>query len=699
MERDSNPRNLAIYTRSRRASSATRAPTHLRDFTKFIKISLEWRKMFDLTSPYKPAGDQSEAIARLTQSIKRGEKYQTLHGVTGSGKTFTMANIIANTGMPTLIMSHNKTLCAQLYSEFKAFFPKNHVHYFISHFDYYQPEAYIPRSDTFIDKDSAINQDLERLRLAATTSLLAYDDVIVIASVSANYGLGDPNEYLKMLLKIDVGAKISQKNVMEKLIDMGYTRNDTTFSRGNFRAHGEILDVFPAYNDVEFVRAEFFGDEIERLSIHENFTNDKIRDIKTHVFYAANNFIVGSNRLKMALKSIESELDERMKFFQDLGKNTELVRLKSRTEFDLEMIEATGICKGIENYARHLTRKQPGETPFCLMDYFETKNRPYLLIVDESHVSLPQFGGMYAGDKSRKEVLVEYGFRLPSALDNRPLRYDEFITKAPHFLFVSATPAERELQLSGENIAEQIIRPTGLLDPKYEVRDAETQVHDLFDEIQKVVSRGERVLVTTLTKKMAESLTTHYATLGVRVRYMHSDIDAMERNELIRDLRGGIFDVLVGINLLREGLDIPEVSLIAIMDADKEGFLRSETSLIQTMGRAARNVNGNVIFYAKKITSSMARAMEVTDYRRAKQQEYNKKHGITPKNVSRTIEGALRLEVDKKQLDAKNFQKMPKTERDAMIQDLAKKMQAASKNLDFEAAAAFRDKILQIKKM
>ena len=654
---------------------------------------------FLLHSPYSPAGDQPQAIEKITDSIAQGAKYSTLVGVTGSGKTYTMANIIAKAQMPTLIMTHNKTLAAQLYSEFKGFFPNNKVEYFISHFDYYQPEAYIPRRDLFIEKDPSINDDLERLRLSATTSLLAYDDVIVIASVSANYGLGNPQEYLTMIEKLETGQEYSQKALLTKLVDMGYTRNDTTLERGNFAVRGEVIDIFPAYNENEFIRIEFFGDEIECISVFNALERSFIIKLESFVLYAANQFIVSQERLKTALSNIESELEARLAEFAAQDKQVEYQRLKGRTEFDLEMIRESGICKGIENYARHLTGKAPGETPYSLLDYFAQKGKPYLLIVDESHVSLPQFGGMYAGDRSRKEVLVEYGFRLPSALDNRPLRFDEFINKAPHFLFVSATPAKLELELSQSHIAEQIIRPTGLLDPLYEVRDSDNQVLDLYDEIKLRVENNERVLITTLTKKMAEELTKYYGELGVRVRYMHSDIDAIERNHLIRSLRLGEFDVLIGINLLREGLDLPEVSLIAIMDADKEGFLRSETSLIQTMGRAARNVNGKVILYAKKVTNSMQRAFDITDYRRAKQEAFNKKHNITPKSVARNVEQELKIEssglsnlYDK----ANKIQKLPKSERAAIKKELKAKMLEAAKNLEFEEAARLRDEIAKI---
>ncbi|PAF46505.1 excinuclease ABC subunit B [Helicobacter sp. 12S02634-8] len=657
---------------------------------------------FSLNSAYAPAGDQPEAIAKISKSIALGNPYQTLIGVTGSGKTYTMANIIAKLKMPTLIMSHNKTLCAQLYSEFKGFFPHNRVEYFISHFDYYQPEAYIPRRDLFIEKDSAINDDLERLRLAATTSLLGYDDVIVVASVSANYGLGNPSEYLTMIEKIEVGQRRPYKEFLLKLVDMGYSRNDNFFERGHFRVQGESVDIFPAYNEVEFVRVEFFGDEIERIGVFDSIERTEVKKLDSYVLYAANQFIVGQDRLSLALKSIEEELASRLAFFKQENRMIEYSRLKSRTEFDLEMIAASGICKGIENYARHLTGKAPGETPFSLLDYFAQKDRPYLVIVDESHVSLPQFGGMYAGDMSRKNVLVEYGFRLPSALDNRPLKFDEFIHKAPHYLFVSATPAPLELELSKGNIAEQIIRPTGLLDPIYEVRDSQSQVQDLYDAIKKVVARNERVLVTTLTKKMSEELSKYYTELGLRVQYMHSEIDAIERNHIIRGLRMGDFDVLIGINLLREGLDLPEVSLVAIMDADKEGFLRSETSLIQTMGRAARNVNGRVLLYAQKITGSMQRAMDITDYRRKKQQAFNQAHNITPKSVARNIEEELRLESS---TQAKLYEKalkkakIPKSERDAIIKELSQKMHESAKRLDFEEAARLRDEIAKIRSL
>ncbi len=598
---------------------------------------------FIVNSPYNPSGDQPEAIKALSTSILEGNRYQTLLGVTGSGKTYTMAKVIEKTKKPTLIMTHNKTLAAQLYSEFKAFFPNNHVEYFISYYDYYQPEAYLPRQDLFIEKDSSINQELERLRLSTTASLLSHDDVIVIASVSANYGLGSPEDYRSIVQKLSVGEEYNQKELLLRLVDMGYKRNDEFFDIGNFRVSGEVIDIYPAYSDEFAVRIEFFGDEIEDIYTFNSLTGEKEKHMEEVTIYAANQFVVGKEKLARAIKSIEEELDERLAFFQREGRMVEYNRLKQRTEFDLEMLEATGMCKGIENYSRHLTGKKPGETPYSMMDYFEVMHDDYLVIVDESHVSLPQFRGMYAGDRSRKEVLVEHGFRLPSALDNRPLKFDEYINKAPHYLFVSATPAQLELDLSA-TVAEQVVRPTGLLDPEIEVIDSTYQVENLHDRMKPVIERGERVLVTVLTKKMAEELTTYYNDLGLKCKYMHSDLDAIERNQIIRSLRLGEFDILVGINLLREGLDLPEVSLVAILDADKEGFLRSQTALIQTAGRAARNANGKVLMYAKKMTDSMKATIEITQARREKQLAYNKKHGITPKTTIRELDTNLKVE-------------------------------------------------------
>lgn len=655
---------------------------------------------FKVNSPFSPAGDQPNAIEKLSMSIKKNNRYQTLVGVTGSGKTYTMAKIIEETGLPTLIMTHNKTLAAQLYSEFRGFFPNNHVEYFISYYDYYQPEAYIPRTDLFIEKDSSINEELERLRLSATASLLSFDDVICVASVSANYGLGNPHEYKKMVQAIEVDADINQKALLLQLVDMGYKRNDSFFERGCFRVSGDVVDIFPAYSEEEAIRIEFFGDLVESIYYFEVLTNQRLEEKDKVILYAANQFIVGQERLKDAIKNIEDELADRLEYFQRENKIVEYQRLKSRVEFDLEMLQATGACKGVENYARYLTGIKEGETPYSLFDYFEAMGKDYLVIVDESHVSLPQFRGMFAGDRSRKEVLVEYGFRLPSALDNRPLMFDEFINKAPKYLFVSATPNELELGLSGENYAEQVIRPTGLLDPLIEILDSDTQVETLYDEIKKVVAKNERVLVTTLTKKMSEDLSRYYNELGLKVKYMHSEIDAIERNQIIRALRGGEFDVLIGINLLREGLDLPEVSLVAILDADKEGFLRSKTSLIQTMGRAARNSNGRVLMFAKKITDSMKIAIETTESRRKKQKEYNKIHNITPTTTLRKLDENLKVE-DAGELYSKvdKLDKIPASERKKIITEMTKAMHEAAKALEFEKAAKIRDEIMKLRKL
>jgi excinuclease ABC subunit B len=654
---------------------------------------------FKVNSQYSPAGDQQKAIKQLTTSIIKGNQYNTLHGVTGSGKTYTMAKIIEATQMPTLIMTHNKTLAAQLYSEFRGFFPSNHVEYFISYYDYYQPEAYMPRSDLFIEKDSSINSELERLRLSTTASLLTFDDIICVASVSANYGLGNPEEYKANVQKLEVGQNYSQRTLLLKLVEMGYKRNDKFFDRSDFRVNGDVIDIFPAYFEEEFIRIEFFGDEIESLTKHEYLTNIKIKNLNDAIIYSVNPFVVSQNRLTKAIDSIEKELAQRLAFYQSEEKHVEYQRLKQRVEFDLEMLEATGMCKGIENYARLLTDKKPGETPYSLIDYFVAIDKPFLLIVDESHVSLPQFRGMYAADKSRKEVLVEYGFRLPSALDNRPLKFEEFIKKADSFLFVSATPSEQELELSSI-VAKQIIRPTGLLDPTIQILDSEFQVEQLHDEIKKITARGERILVTVLTKKMAEELASYYADLGIKVKYMHSDIDAIERNHIIRQLRLGKFDVLIGINLLREGLDIPETSLVAILDADKEGFLRSRVSLIQTMGRAARNSNGRVILFAKKVTDSMKFAINTTNERRKIQNEHNKKYNIIPKTTTRTLDESLKLEeYDETALKKQRIEKMPKGERQKMVIELNKAMTKASKDLNFEEAIRIRDEIDKIKKL
>ncbi|EMQ4847473.1 excinuclease ABC subunit UvrB [Campylobacter upsaliensis] len=654
--------------------------------------------MFQLQSEFKPSFDQKEAIEGIIKSIKAGHKYQTLLGVTGSGKTFTMANVIKELAMPTLIMSHNKSLCAQLYSEFKGFFPHNHIEYFISYYDYYQPEAYIPRTDVFIEKDSSTNEDLERLRLSATASLLSYEDVVCIASVSANYGLGNPSEYEGMVLIFEENMQISQKDLLKKLVDMGYKRNDNFFDRADFRVNGDLVDIYPAYYEDEVVRLEFFGDDLERIYHYSILENKKTKDLKRFILYPTSQFSVGEARLKEAIKEIKEELNSRLAYFENENKLVEYQRLKQRVEFDLEMLQSTGMCKGVENYARHLTGLKEGQTPYTLFDYYAIKKRPFLVIVDESHVSLPQFRGMFAGDRSRKQTLVDYGFRLPSALDNRPLMFDEFIHKNCQFLFVSATPAPLELDLSGKNIFHQIMRPTGLLDPIIELKDSHNQVEILYDEAKKVIARNEKILVTVLTKKLAEELSRYYLELGLRVKYMHSDIDAIERNELIRGLRSGEFDMLIGINLLREGLDLPEVSLIAIMDADKEGFLRSTTSLIQTMGRAARNVNGKVLLFCQKITKSMQEAIDTTSERRKLQEEYNKKHKITPTSVKRNLEESLKNE-DLGEIYRKGakFEKMPASERAKFVKELRKEMLEAAKNLEFEKAAALRDEIKKFK--
>ncbi|WP_139452915.1 excinuclease ABC subunit UvrB [Campylobacter armoricus] len=655
--------------------------------------------MFELTSEFKPSPDQKQAIDGIVKSIKAGNKYQTLLGVTGSGKTFTMANIIKSLNIPTLIMSHNKSLCAQLYSEFKGFFANNHVEYFISYYDYYQPEAYIPRTDVFIEKDSSTNEDLERLRLSASASLLSYDDVICIASVSANYGLGNPSEYVGMVLILELNMQINQKELLKKLVDMGYKRNDNFFDRADFRVNGDIVDIYPAYYEDEAIRLEFFGDELEAIYHYNVLENKKGEDLKKFILYPTSQFSVGETRLKEAIKGIKAELNERLAYFENENKLVEAQRLKQRVEFDLEMLQSTGMCKGVENYALHLTGLKSGDTPYTLFDYFSIKNKDFLVIVDESHVSLPQFRGMFAGDRSRKQTLVDYGFRLPSALDNRPLMFDEFINKNCKFLFVSATPASLELELSKENIFYQIMRPTGLLDPKIEIKDSDNQVEILYDEAKKVIERNERVLITVLTKKMAEELSKYYLELGLKVKYMHSEIDAIERNEIIRGLRSGAFDILIGINLLREGLDLPEVSLIAIMDADKEGFLRSTTALIQTMGRAARNVNGKVLLFAKKITKSMQEAIDTTNERRVLQEAYNKRYNITPTSVTRNIEESLKQNLEQGEIyrKGKELEKMPAKERAKMVKELRKQMLEAAKNLEFEKAAMFRDEINKLK--
>ena len=659
------------------------------------------QKLFTLTSDFKLSQDQKNAVDGIVKAFNDGAQYATLLGVTGSGKTFSMANIIARLNIPTLIMTHNKSLAAQLYSEFKGFFSKDYVEYFISYYDYYQPEAYIPRQDLFIEKDSSINDELERMRLSASANLLSFDNVIVIASVSANYGLGNPVEYQGMVMFLELNQKISQKELLLKLVDMGYKRNDAYFDRGDFRVNGDVVDIYPAYYNDSAIRIEFFGDEIEALYSFDALENKKIQNFNKFTLYATSQFIVSQNRLQSAILGIQNELSERLKFYKENNRLVEYQRLKQRVEFDLEMLKTTGMTKGIENYARYLTGQMAGQTPYTMFDYYEIKNKEYLVIVDESHVSLPQFRGMYAGDKSRKDVLVEYGFRLPSALDNRPLKFDEFINKKAHFLFVSATPNAYELELSKGCVYEQILRPTGLLDPKIEVIPSDNQVEILYDRAKKSIQNGDKVLVTTLTKKMAQELCKYYLELGIKVKYIHSDIDAIERNELIRGLRTGVFDMLIGINLLREGLDLPEVALVAVMDADKEGFLRSATALIQTMGRAARNENGTVLLFANKITKSMQEAIDITTHRRKIQDEYNKAHGITPRSVARKVEQSLHQENNQAQLlnKSKKLEKLPANERAKILKELKAQMLQAAKNLEFEKAIALRDEIAKLREI
>lgn len=659
------------------------------------------QKLFTLTSDFKLSQDQKNAVDGIVKAFNDGAQYATLLGVTGSGKTFSMANIIARLNIPTLIMTHNKSLAAQLYSEFKGFFSKDYVEYFISYYDYYQPEAYIPRQDLFIEKDSSINDELERMRLSASANLLSFDNVIVIASVSANYGLGNPAEYQGMVMFLELNQKISQKELLLKLVDMGYKRNDAYFDRGDFRVNGDVVDIYPAYYNDSAIRIEFFGDEIEALYSFDALENKKIQNFNKFTLYATSQFIVSQNRLQSAILGIQNELSERLKFYKENNRLVEYQRLKQRVEFDLEMLKTTGMTKGIENYARYLTGQMAGQTPYTMFDYYEIKNKEYLVIVDESHVSLPQFRGMYAGDKSRKDVLVEYGFRLPSALDNRPLKFDEFINKKAHFLFVSATPNAYELELSKGCVYEQILRPTGLLDPKIEVIPSDNQVEILYDRAKKSIQNGDKVLVTTLTKKMAQELCKYYLELGIKVKYIHSDIDAIERNELIRGLRTGVFDMLIGINLLREGLDLPEVALVAVMDADKEGFLRSATALIQTMGRAARNENGTVLLFANKITKSMQEAIDITTRRRKIQDEYNKAHGITPRSVARKVEQSLHQENNQAELlnKSKKLEKLPANERAKIIKELKAQMLQAAKNLEFEKAIALRDEIAKLREI
>lgn len=649
---------------------------------------------FELHSEYKATGDQPEAIAALSEGVLRGDKEQTLLGVTGSGKTFTMANIIANVNKPTLVLAHNKTLAAQLCSEFREFFPNNAVEFFVSYYDYYQPEAYIPSTDAYIEKDSSINDEIDRLRHSATASLAERRDVIIVASVSCIYSLGSPEDYRANSLSIRQGMEISREDVIKKLVDMQYERNELNFTRNKFRVKGDTLEIFPAGSTNETaIRIEFFGDEIERISQFEVVTGNTKATLLYEIIFPASHYIIAQDKREDALAELEKELEERVKFFKDNNKLIEAQRIDQRTRYDIEMLREIGICKGIENYSRVLARRPPGSTPITLLDHFPDD---FLLMVDESHVTLPQIRGMYGGDVARKKNLVDYGFRLPCAYDNRPLNFDEFYDKLNQVVFVSATPGEFEREKSTQ-IVEQIIRPTGLLDPEITVKPTEGQIEDLISEINVRTAKNQRVLVTTLTKKMAEDLTAYLDKAGIKVRYMHHDIDTMERMEIIRDLRGGEFDVLVGINLLREGLDIPEVSLVAILDADKEGFLRSETSLVQTIGRAARNAEGAVIMYADVVTKSMETAITETQRRREIQQKYNEEHGIIPKTIVKEIRDVLELtKKEDKKSKKSDYKKLPRREREQLIARYTAEMKKAAKLLDFEHAAFLRDKIKEI---
>ena len=651
---------------------------------------------FKLVSKFKPTGDQPQAIEKLVQGLERGDREQVLLGVTGSGKTFTMANIIERVNRPTLVLAHNKTLAAQLCTEFREFFPDNAVEYFVSYYDYYQPEAYIPGSDTYIEKDSSINDKIDKLRHSATCALSERRDVIIVASVSCIYSLGNPADYRNMAVSLRTGMQLSVKELIYKLVDLQYERNEINFVRNKFRVHGDVVDIFPANSTDTAIRVEFFGDEIDRISEITVLTGE-VRQHLTHAaIYPASHFVVPEQEMQVALKNIEAEMEERVKFFEQNGKLIEAQRIRQRTEYDIEMLSEIGICKGIENYSRVLEGRAPGSMPYTLIDYFP---KDFLLFVDESHVTLPQVRGMYGGDRMRKTNLIDYGFRLPSAYDNRPLNFDEFYGKINQAIFVSATPGDFEKQQAAQ-IAEQLIRPTGLLDPLITVKPVEGQIDDLVGEINERIQKNERTLITTLTKKQAESLTEYLDNLGIKVRYMHYDIDTIERMEIIRDLRLGVIDVVVGINLLREGLDIPEVSLIAILDADKEGFLRSETSLIQTVGRAARNAEGRVIMYADSVTGSMERAIKETLRRREIQEKYNREHGITPKTIIKEVRGIIDITPvdDAETAHKEGKKKMPQKEREKLIAQLTREMLEASKMLEFEHAAYLRDRIKDLEK-
>ncbi|HEV7164815.1 MAG TPA: excinuclease ABC subunit UvrB [Gammaproteobacteria bacterium] len=660
---------------------------------------------FQLTADYKPAGDQPQAIAGLTDGLRNGLARQTLLGVTGSGKTYSIANVIQNLQRPTLVLAPNKTLAAQLYGEFKAYFPENAVEYFVSYYDYYQPEAYVPSSDTYIEKDASINEHIEQMRLSATKAILERPDTIIVATVSAIYGLGDPTSYLSMVLHVSRGDKIDQRSILRRLAEIQYIRNELDFSSGTYRVRGEVIDIFPAESDREAIRIELFDDQIEALSIFDPLTGAVIKSVPRYTVYPTSHYVTPRHKLLEAIEKIKVELKPRLDELRKANKLVEAQRLEQRTLFDIEMMAEIGYCSGIENYSRHLSDRKAGEPPPTLFDYLP-KNA--LLVIDESHVTVPQLGGMYKGDRSRKETLVEYGFRLPSALDNRPLRFEEFEKREPQVIFVSATPGPYEKRLSDQTL-EQVVRPTGLIDPIVEVRPARTQVDDLLSEVGLRAERKERVLVTTLTKRMAEDLTEYFAEHGVKVRYLHSDIETVERTEIIRDLRLGVFDVLVGINLLREGLDLPEVSLVAILDADKEGFLRSEGSLIQTMGRAARNVNGKAILYAEKITGSMQRALDETERRRNKQIAYNLEHGISPQGIRKAVadvmEGARAYQSTNRGSLAKaaeergRYEAMTPEKRLKLIRQLEQQMHKAARDLEFEEAARLRDDIRRVREI
>ncbi|RME66620.1 MAG: excinuclease ABC subunit UvrB [Verrucomicrobia bacterium] len=645
--------------------------------------------LFKLHADYQPTGDQPQAIERLVASIRAGNRDQTLLGVTGSGKTFTMANIIARLDRPVLIISHNKTLAAQLYSEFKGFFPENAVEYFVSYYDYYQPEAYVPSSDTYIEKDSSINDEIDRLRISATSALISRRDVIVVASVSCIYGLGSPEDFMAMMIPLEVGMTLNRDAFLARLVDNLYERNDVALARGRFRVRGDVVDVMPAYLETG-LRVEFWGDEVESIAEFDPVTGEVGRRFERFSLYPANQFVTPRDKMERAIAAIREELAERVAWFESQGRLLEAQRIAMRTNYDLEMLQELGFCNGIENYSRHLSGRKPGERPFCLLDFFP---KDFLLMIDESHVTVPQIGAMYAGDRSRKETLVNFGFRLPSALDNRPLNFQEFREVTGQTLFVSATPGPFELEHSAV-VAEQIIRPTGLLDPEITIRPTKGQVEDLIGEIRKAVEAGERVLVTTLTKRLSEDLTEYLREAGIRVEYLHSDIDAIERVEILRRLRQGEFDVLIGINLLREGLDLPEVALVAVLDADKEGFLRSHTSLIQTAGRAARHERGRVLFYADVMTDSIRKTVEVTNYRREKQIAYNKEHGITPRSVKRGIQASLH-EPEKLKKEAAIIAEPGTDDEDvaSVIAELEQEMQEAAEALEFERAALLRDQI------